>query len=232
MRPKCQISVPGGTAHLLPMTQLAALQARVGLLGADAYPLFLRLGSNPELVFQPVVARALLAEVERFTGLLADDPIPALCFADAAGQELGRMYSMGGDEPQIAGDRLTITATADGIRMQVELFPPPVGFRSRPGLRAGWYECYFTELCCEGDSWYGRRTPAMAGTGAPVAVPAIPVPPATHWDDARVAGRPAVAAITLIQVPAAETFRDVLHALTSACEESIRLKAPVRFRRD
>ena len=66
MRQRLSLAVQGGTAHMVPIHRLQALQSLVGELGAEAFPLFLRLGAVRLAEFQPVTARTLLAEMEKF----------------------------------------------------------------------------------------------------------------------------------------------------------------------
>lgn len=232
MAPKCHLSVPGGTVHLVSRTQLEALQSIVTDLGAATFPLFLRLGSTPRWRMQPITARGLLAEVEKFKPGLRLRLIPGLSFRDDQGAELGSMFARADEKPLVQSEKLTLTPTPDGIRMILQGFPPPAGFRSQPGLPPLHYECYFSELRADNPGWAGIRTADMGGSGAPVALPAVPLPPATQWDYSRVAGRPAVASVIYVEPQAGEAYRDLLHAVDSACNESLRLKAPLEFRRD
>lgn len=232
MPPKCQLSVPGGTAHTFSALQLEGLQFIVADLGAEGYPLFLRLGGTERWRMQPVTARALLREVEKFRRGLGLRLIPGLSFRDDQGEELGSMYARANDDPLGKNEKVSVTPTPSGIRLVAEGFPPPPGFRSRPGLPPLHYECYFAELRSEGQGWFGRRTAEMGGAETPVALPAVPLPPATQWDYSRVAGRPAIWSVVYVETPATEVFRDLLHALDTSCNESIRLKSPLEFRRD
>ncbi|HYF77544.1 MAG TPA: hypothetical protein VD973_10460 [Symbiobacteriaceae bacterium] len=232
MASRCQLSVPGGTVHVFSRTQLDALQSIVTDLGAATFPLFLRLGSTPRWRMQPITARTLLAEVEKFRRTLHLRLIPGMSFRDEAGAELGSMFIRADERPLIEAEKLSVAPTPEGIRLVLEGFPPPAGFRSRPGLPPMHYECYFSELRTSPEGWMGLRTPDMGGSGAPVPLPAIPLPPATKWDLSRVAGRPAVATVVYVEPPATEVYRDLLHALDTAGNESIRLKQPLEFRRD
>jgi hypothetical protein len=210
---------------------LDALQALVAELGAVHFPLFLRLGSTALVRMQPVSARALLAEVDHFVRELEAEKVPGLTFLDNRGEVLGAMFGGAGIEYLAETDAAFLGVTPEGIRMVVHVFPPPAGFRSRPGLKPMHYECFFEQITCEGGAWFGRRASFMAGGDAPVALPEVPLPPVTRWDTARVAGRPAVAAVTFAERSAVEVFRDVIHAFRSACDESLRLKSTFEFRR-
>jgi len=229
---KCQLAVPGGTTHTVSRIQLEALQDIVTELGADTFPLFLRLGSTSRWRMQPVTARSLLAEVEKFSRGLGLRLIPGLSFRDADGAELGNMYARASSGPLVASDQVQLTPTPAGIQLVAQGFPPPPGFRSRPSLPPLHYECYFTEIRSTGQGWSGTRTPDMGGSGAPVALPAIPLPPATQWDHSRVAGRPGIWSVLYVETPASEVYRDLVHAVDTACNESLRLKVPLEFRRD
>lgn len=230
MRLVCQLSVQGGTTHMLPKTPLTALQSVVEDLGADTYPLFLRLGGAPITRMQPVTARALLREVEKFREELRWRLIPGVQFRDAAGAELGSMYTVPGSPVLMTAEDLTLSVTSEGIRLLMKAFPPPVGFRSRPGLPPLHYECFFQEIQVSGADYVGIRTADMGGGDKPVTLPPIPLPPVTRWDTARVAGKPAVASLLYVETPAPEVYRDLLHAFVSACEDSLRLKVPLVFR--
>lgn len=232
MLTKCQLAVPGGTTHTVSRSHLEALQHIVAELGANTFPLFLRLGATARWRMQPVTARSLLAEVEKFSRGLGLRLIPGLSFRDADGAELGNLYARAGEGPLVAGDRVQVTPTPDGIQVVAQGFPPPPGFRSRPGLPPLHYECYFTEIRSDGQGWSGVRTTEMGGSGARVALPVIPLPPATQWDYSRVAGRPAIWSVVHVETPASEVYRDLLHAVHTACNESLRLKLPMEFRRD
>jgi hypothetical protein len=179
---------------------------------------------------QPVTARALLAEIEKFSRHLQVRLVPGLSFVDEQGEQLGYMYSRPSKGDLVPGEKASLTPTPEGIRVTVQGFPPPAGFRSRPGMPPLHYECYFRELRANGAGWHGFRTEAMGGSGTPITLPYLPLPPATQWDMSRVAGRPAVSALVYVETPASEVYRDVLHAFESACNESLRLKAPFEFR--
>ncbi|HYG58203.1 MAG TPA: hypothetical protein VD902_09110 [Symbiobacteriaceae bacterium] len=232
MRTKSQLAVQGGTAHALSGQQMAAFQRIIAELGADRFPLFLRLGATERLRVQPVTARSLLAELESFIPDLSEVDVPGLSFRDGSGAELGRMYSRGLSEALVRGSDAAYGPMPEGIRVVVKGFPPPPGFRSGPGLEPLHYECYFRELRVTTGDWQGVRTAEMGGSDMPVPLPQLPVPPVTQWDVARVAGRPAVAVIAFTRTPANEVYRDLIHAFTSACNESLRLKAPLEYRRD
>lgn len=232
MRPKMQLSVQGGTSHALSPVQLGALQDIVGGLGADQFPLFLRLGGTERTRMQPVTARALLNEFERFAKPLGLFLVAGLAFYDATGAELGSLYSHTRNHTLSVGADTTLSPTPHGIRIVLKGFPPPTGFRSAPGLDRLHYECYFDELRFEGQAWLGLRTEEMGGSGAPVPLPALTLPPVTKWDVARVAGRPTIAKVMHVLTPGDQIYKDLIHAFVSACEESLRLKAPLEFRRD
>lgn len=229
MLPRYRIVVRGGTTFPVSTIHMEALQEVVTLTGADTSPLFIRLFATQEIRMQPVTARALLAEIEAFTPKLEPWRIPGIAFRNDAGEELGRMYTRGTGKPLIKTDRLTLLPTYEGIHLLVKQFPPPVGFRSRPDLPAGFYECYFRRLLAADDQMRGERTEEMGGSGSLVALPEIKFPPATQWDYSRVAGRPHIAEAVFIETPALTVYQDVLHAVSTACLESLRLKAPVTF---
>lgn len=212
---------------MLPLPLLEALQSAVSELGAETYPLFLRLGGTLKAQMQPVTSRALLAEVEQFSPLLTDLRVPCLLFRSANGSELGGIYGQ-----VVGGDGLLLAPTAEGIRLVVQQFPPPVGFRSRPAMGSGQYECYFEQIERSPSGDQGIRTAAMGGSGAPVPLPALPIPPVTRWDFARTAGKPAIGLVSSAAIPALEVYKDLLHGLASACTESLRLKVPLQMRRD
>jgi len=222
------LEVAGSTLRTVPLAQLVRMQGAVELLGADAYPTFMRLGAAGRLELQPVAAGSLLIEVERATERLGRQPVPTLTFMGEGGAVLGAMYG-GHDTTEVAGsDDGQIAVTAEGIRVLLRRFPPPVGFRSEPGVARGWFVCYFSALAFGPDGAWGTRTPAMGGSGAPVAMPGLPpLPPVTRWHQANVAGSPAVAAAVFTTTPAAEVFRDLIHAVTAACQDSLRLKRPL-----
>jgi hypothetical protein len=151
---------------------------------------------------QPITARNLLAEVEKFRRMLDLRLIPGVSFRDEQGAELGSMFMRADERPLVEADKLSVAPTPEGIRVVLGGFPPPAGFRSRPGLPPVHYECYFSELRTSQEGWVGLRTPDMGGSGAPVALPAIPLPPATQWDYSRVAGRPVVGSVVYVEPPA------------------------------
>lgn len=233
MRSALTFAVHGGTTHTIPMDHVNSLQAVISEFGAETFPLFLRLGAVRALELQPVTARTLLAEVEKFLPLVSGRRIPGVSFQDAQGNELGTMYGGVIDRELAATEESRLSVTARGIRVLVRAFPPPVGFRSSPALESGWYECYFESLRHSPDGSTGRRTPAMGGSGAPVPLPGLPsLPAATRWDFARVAGKVAVAATEFTETTAEAVYRDLLHAVTSACTESLRTRRPLRIARD
>lgn len=232
MRPTCLLSVLGGNAHSLPLHRLEALQALVTELGADNFPLFLRLGGSSRVRMQPVTARALLAEAESFRKRLDDSEVPCLRFWGPGEAELGIIYARADGKFLAEIDRVRLTVSDNGIRVVVRQFPPPVGFRSAPDLPAGEFECYFSTLTSEGTGWVGLRAEVMAGSGAPVALQSIPLPPATRWDYSRVAGAPAIMRVEHHLVSASKVFKEIIHALETACTDSLRLKQPLVIRTD
>jgi len=232
MRSRCQVSVAGGNTHILAKDRLTALQSVVENLGAPDFPIFLRLGAVQRAALQPVTARALLAELElsarRMEGML----VPGVRFLNAAGEFLGALFMRPDGGELAASPDCSLAVTPRGIRIVVSAFPPPVGFRSDPGLERGRYACFFQRLSLAGGAWQGIRTEEMGGSGAPVALPKVPVPPATRWDLARVAGAADVTQVEYVETPVPEAFRDILHALESACADSLRLKRPLEIRFD
>lgn len=231
MRPLCLLSVPGGNLHTIPMHRLHALQSIVSDVGAERSPLFLRMAATPLARIQPVTARALLAEIEAFGPRLTEIDSAGIVFLDARANELGRIYARANDEP-ITADPVQVSVTDQGIRLVVADFPPPVGFRSAPGMAPGHYECYFTELLHGSTGWTGVRTEAMGGSGSPVPLPALALPPVTRWDYSRVAGAPEVRGARFFRIPASDAFHEVVHAVEAACTESLRLKQPLQIKRD
>ncbi|WP_374712533.1 hypothetical protein [Symbiobacterium terraclitae] len=232
MRQQLLLEAAGGTRHVVPLAHLVRMQDAIEILGADPYPLLMRLGAVRTAELQPVVAGSLLREVERVTPRLGQLPVPTLTFLDGAGAPMGAFYG-GPDETEIARtDDGVVSLTAEGIRIALRRFPPPVGFRSDPGVARGWYVCCFSSLAFGPEGAQGRRTPGMGGSGAPVALPGLPpLPPVTRWHQASVAGSPAVASAVFATTPAAEVFRDLLHAITAACQEALRLRQPLRAER-
>lgn len=231
MRRRCQFLVPGANTHLLQCEQVKALQEIVEGLGADTYPLFLRLG-GANATLQPVTARTLLAEVEHFRPRLSMRLIPGIRLYGKDREELGSLFNRGENHVLAKSDAATLAITSEGIRVALRQFPPPVGFRSRPGLERGYYECFFKAIHHTPEGYLGERTEAMGGSGAPVALPELPVPPVTQWHHARVSGRPHVALLEYVEVPAPEVYRDVVHAVATACTDSLRLKVPMHVRVD
>lgn len=227
---RLHLSVPGGGAHTLSLHAVASMQEAVAELGAETSPLLLRLGGGAGLLLQPVTARALLGELERAVPLLALQQIPGLRFEGEGGSELGGLYVRRGGRPLGAADDVELSVSAEGIRVLMRRVPPPIGFRSAPGLRAGLYVCHFDSLVPQEAGWLGYRTAAMGGSGSPVPLPALPLPPVTRWDFARVAGRPVISRVVFHVSTAAEVYRQVIHAIDSACHDSIRLKAPLQVR--
>jgi hypothetical protein len=222
-----RFTVTGGSSLVLAKSPLAALQWVVALLGADAYPLFLRLGAAQTLRLQPVTAGTLLAEVEHFKNRLVNWRVPGISFRDDQGQEIGRIYARPEEKPVVKTPSLSLAPTTEGIHLLLKLFPPPVGFRSRPELAGGQYECYFRRLLLNEAGSQGERTTEMGGSGSLVTLPAIPIPPVTQWDFALVAGKPVVREVLFMETPALEVFLDPIHLLTSICVESLRLMAPL-----
>lgn len=230
MGPTYQIQIEGGNRHFVLKHQLEALQRIVSGLGADAYPLFLRLGSAPLIRMHPVTVRALLAEIEHFTQPLGDLTVPTLLFLDEQDLAMGGIYAY--EDPTALPESATmmLVPTSEGIRIIMRQVPPPVGFRSSPGLKSGTYECYFASVRLQGEGYSGVRTAAMGGSNAPVALPGLTLPPVTRWDFARVSGAPTIHAIRCQQQPAPDVFKDVLHTVTSSCEEALRLRTALSIR--
>jgi hypothetical protein len=227
------LTVPGANTHTLRLSHLESLQAIIVGLGAEAYPLVVRLGGSPKAQVQPVTSRALLAELEHFLPLLAKVAMPCLVFRDADGRLLGGMYGPPEERPRTLTDHdMSLAPTTDGIRMVLRQMPPPMGFRSSADLPAGVYECYFRQVMHGPEGYMGVRTEAMGGSGAPVPLPDLELPPITRWDFAHTSGKPVVDQVEFVNVPAPEAFKDVLHSLESAFTESLRLKLPLRMRKD
>lgn len=227
MQPSLTFAVEGGYPRTAPRHLIRALQTTVEAFGAEGYPLFLRLGGHGQARLMPVTARALLAESERFAGVLESVTTPGIGFLDLAGTELGRVYARADGRTLARSGHLLLSVTDQGLRLVTTEFPPPAGFRSGKNCASGEYECFFVSFQATESGWTGRRTSAMRGSGAPVLLAALPVPNVTHWDQSRVAGRPEVARLEFLETPAPEAFRDVIHALQSACMDSIRLKQPL-----
>lgn len=233
MRQPLTLAVQGGTTHTIPMAHVNRLQAVISEFGAEIYPLFLRLGAIRRVEMQPVVARSLLAELEKAVPLMKGKRMPGVSFRDSEGNELGGIFGAPDGSDIASAQEAHLSVTPRGIRAVVQQFPPPVGFRSAPTLESGWFECYFESLHFTPDAVTGRRTPAMGGSGAPVSLQGLPsLPPVTRWDYSRVAGQVSVAVAEFVESPAEEVFRDVLHAVMSACNESLRLKRVLRIGRD
>ncbi|MGE5673900.1 MAG: hypothetical protein ACM3XM_08425 [Mycobacterium leprae] len=220
MRPVFYLQVPNTNIRALSLAQLNELQAVVAELGAPIYPLFLRLGNRPRAHMQPVTVRTLLAEIERFTSQLGAIHVPAMLFKDQDGTILGAMYEHTDGSASVQ----PIAATRAGIRLVLDQFPPPAGFRSSPGLKTGLYECFFDRISLSPQGTMGWRTAAMGGSGHPVTLPPLALPPATQWDSAQVAGKPNIAVVEWIELPADEAYRDALHALGAGCTDSLRLR--------
>lgn len=227
------LRVQDGTIHTVPMDHLGRLQELVGELGEATYPLVLRLGAMARLDMQPVTARALLAEVEKFLPLIGGHNLAGVLFCSVDGSELGGYYGGIGETLIAEAEDCRLSVTAEGIRLAVRQFPPPVGFRSHPEMATGWYECYFASLDHSPQGTTGVRMPSMGGSGAPVQLTLVPaLPPVTRWHYAHVAGQPVVAATRMTSAPAKDVFRDVIHAITAACTEALRLHRPLRIVRE
>lgn len=223
-----RFTVPEGGGRLVPKDHLARLQALVTEFGEGQYPLLLRLGDQRCTELQPVGARALLAEVGRFEPRLEGVNLPGIAFYDEAGRTLGGVFGGPREYTLCETEESRIDISPGGIRVLVRELPPPVGFRSRPSLERGWFECYFSSLRHAGTESTGLRTEAMGGSGRPVQLPHLPpLPPATRWHWAHVSGQAVVASSQYIETPAREAFRDLLHALTAACSDSLRLRRPL-----
>jgi len=191
----------------------------------------LRLGGKYPVRMQPVVARALLAEWELARPNLERAELYGMRFLDPSGVELGGYFPSAQGLTFGTVDCLVET-TADGIRVATSQFPPPIGFRSGPRAERSRYECYFSRLEWTADGWIGYRTAEMGGSGQAVQVELPPVPPATRWDFANTAGSPVVRTIETMQAPVLERLYDVVHALETACNDSLRYKRPLHFRID
>jgi len=230
VRQRFLLSVPGGNTHIVPLERLQPLQRIASDAGATRFPLFQRISSARSITLQPVTARALLAEAEKLAAEVEGLIVPGVTLFGANGQELGGILALTNHGQILGNAELRLAATVNGIRLTVRKVPPPVGFRSEPGLAAGEYACYFRRLVLGGDGWQGLRTESMGGSGAPVSLPALSVPPAARWDFVWSTESPAVFAIESLQVPAPEVYRDVLHAFVSACTESLRFRGPLTIR--
>lgn len=209
---------------------MVALQELVTSVGAESCPQFLRLGSIRNATFQPVGARALLREIEIFGPKLAGFLIPGIQILGMDGAELGTVFPNGDGAPAGANASLSLWAASGGVRLISSALPPPVGFRAHPGLPQGQHECYFSRLERTVDGWRGFRAPGMGGSGAPVPLPAVPVPPPTRWDISHTAGKPEIGALTYVEIPAPQVFAGVIHMFEAACLESLRLKEPLSVR--
>jgi len=224
------LTVKGANPHHLAAHRVEALHELVAELGAEAFPLFLKLSTGARRSFQPVVCGALLTEVNTFAVRLQENTVPCLYFRDKNGTLMGGVYALPAQRrPRALRGEIVLEPTEEGIRAEAALFPPPVGFRSRTGLPSGHYECFFARIEWQGGRPVGWRIPAMGGSGAPVPLAELRLPPATRWDFAHVSGRPPVASIELAMVPVPAAFEEVLHGIRSACEDSLRLQEPLEL---
>lgn len=227
------LTVKGANPHHLAVHRLEALQELVTDLGAEAFPLFLKLASGARRSVQPVVSGALLAEVDTFAARLEQSTVPCLYFRNQQGALMGGLYAPPAQQRrQAPRGEVLLEPTEAGIRAEAALFPPPVGFRSRPGLPTGHYECFFQRIEWQNGQPLGWRTMAMSGSGAPVPLSELRLPPATQWDFAYVSGKPAVAMVEVAMVPFSTAFEETLHGIRSACEDSLRLREPMELYRD
>lgn len=229
---RLRLFVSGGTEHLIPLAQVTRLQEAIAAAGAEEFPLLMRLGAADLTRLQPVRAGVLLDETGRMAQRIAGHRLPTLTFRSAAEAVLGALFGGEGETEIARSDLARISLTPGGIRIAVRQFPPPVGFRSTPDLERGWFACFFSALRFTPDGVQGLRTPEMGGSGAPVDLPALPaLPPITRWHRAFVAGRPEVAEAQFAFTPAPDVFRDLLHALTAASQEALRLRRPLQMER-
>ncbi|HLO02069.1 MAG TPA: hypothetical protein VK191_03060 [Symbiobacteriaceae bacterium] len=252
------LSVPGGSTQTLVARRFTAMQAVVGEVGADKAPLFLRLGRAGGSRHQPVSVATLLKEMPHIQVLLGYFLITGAEFCDANGDLLGTIWgfgdglvaggaaaSTGGGSGKGIGARRgakagqglatlspTLHAMPEGLALTVAELPPPVGFRSEPGLEPGHFRCYFRELQITPEGWLGYRTEEMGGSGQPVKVPAVALPSVTRWDASRTAGNPQVTLIRFVERQAVDVFADELHALEAAGNECLRLKRPLHVTHD
>lgn len=227
------LTVKGANPHHLAVHRLEALQELVAELGAEAFPLFLKLAAGARRSFQPVVCSALLSEVNAFTARLQQNTVPCLYFRDRQGWLMGGLYAPPAQQrPKAERGVILLEPTEEGIRAEAAVFPPPVGFRSRAGLPSGHYECFFQRIEWQGGRPLGWRTPAMRGSGAPVPLVELRLPPVTQWDFAHVSGKPPVALVEVAMVPVPAAFQEILHGVRSACEDSLRLQEPMELYRD
>jgi len=231
LHPNCHFAVHGSNDYVVPLNHLELLQHIVAETGTTLFPLLLRLGGKYPVRMQPVVARALLAEWEIAQANLVNSRICALYFRDANGSKLGGFFPTDNSPTFGTAERL-VQSTAEGVRVSVRQLPPPIGFRSGPRMGRGWYECYFRRLERQGENWIGYRTAEMGGSGEPVTVKLPPVPPVTRWDFARTAGTPEVTTIEGTSTPVLELLSNVVHALETSCNDSLRLKRPLHFHVD
>ncbi len=229
MHPICHFTVQGSNDYFVPLGHLKLLQHFVAETGTTLFPLLLRLGGKYPIRMQPVVARALLAEWELAQPNLVGAEIFGLRFLDANTSELGGFFP-GDGSPTFGTPTNIVESTPDGIRVRLTQFPPPVGFRSGPGTDRGWYECYFNRLERLGDGWIGYRTTEMGGSGQAVPVELPPIPPVTRWDFAKTAGSPVITTIERMQAPVLDRLSHVIHALETACNDSLRYKRPLHVR--
>lgn len=229
MRRTCTLTVPGGNTYLILGSHLEALQHQGASLGNTLVPILLRLGMPGTVTLQPVTARQLLAEIDGLAERSRNDHFPAVQFLDHQQTRLGEMVAWTA-ETTICNDKTTrLLISEQGIRVIVQDFPPPVGFRTGPGLARGEHECYFTQLRRQGDGWLGERTGEMGGTGAPVPLTLPPLPPPSRWDFARVVTGEVLWSIRHVPSPVPEALSDLIHAMGSACTDSLRLRHPLRI---
>jgi hypothetical protein len=250
------LSVSGGSTRTLDARRFSALQAVVGDVGADKAPLFLRIGRAGGTRHQPVSVATLLKELPHIQHLLRYFLLTGAEFCTADGELLGTIWGFGdgliaggASAPGVgkrggalsadargagaaSGANPTLHATPAGLALTVAELPPPVGFRSEPGLEPGHFRCYFRSIEVRPEGWLGHRTEEMGGSGQPVKVPAVPLPPATRWDTSRAAGSPQVGLIRFVERQALEVFADELHALEAAGTESLRLNRPLHVTHD
>lgn len=229
MRRTCTLAVPGGNTYLILASHLEALQHQGAALGNTLVPILLRLGMPGAVTLQPVTARHLLAEIDGLVERAEDQHFPAVHFLNREQSRLGELTAWV-EEPAICEDETTrLFIGESAIRVVVRGFPPPVGFRTGLGLVSGEHECYFTQIRRHGEGWVGERTAQMGGTGAPVPLSLPPLPPPSRWDFAKVASGEGVWAVRHVLTPVPVALADLIHAVRSACTESLRLRHPLRI---